>query len=842
MSVVHAEEPLTGNDSEKATSTATPALELNLDHDIVGKPDLPPPVRKPTFRIKLRMSRSIENFESLNDQTATSTNTVDDAYIDDATAKAGGAVIIEADKMEIYLDRSMKAIGNASLIEGNQTIQGDMIDFDKLSKELHVVGNAEIESQGNVVKGPELRLNMSDNTGDMKDATFTMAKQASKPKKNSSEVNKDYAYGQSNISNVNPVNDQTSDLEKSPKIPDENNESSDNQTSQKPAARGDAKDLFFEGESKKRLKDARYTTCSADSDDWYIKTGSLEIDDDTKTAVARNATVEFKNVPILYTPWINFPYANQRKSGLLAPTFGTTSRSGIELYEPFYWNIAPDMDATLGTRYLSKRGMQYLGQYRYLGERYGGIDALEYLPSDSSSGRSRFYYAFKHQQTFGNGWGFNFDVERVSDDQYFSDLSTHIITTSRVNLPQQLNIAYSNPTWQFNGLIQKFQTLDGISFPYERLPQLSLNGNKDWGIYNLDVKNQWTHFDIDPVAPQTFVTGNRFNTYPSISIPLAEPYGYFTPKIGMNYTSYNLNNIGTSGLPKTDTRSVPIFSLDSGLFFDRKIQVGSNSYTQTLEPRAFYVYIPYRDQSNLPVFDSAEADLNIGTLFLENRFTGTDRINNANQISLAMTSRLIDSTTGEQRLAATLGQRYYFTSEKVELPGILPNTSLSSDILAAVTAKLINKWNVDFAWEFNTNNGDIIRTNIGTRYNPEPGKVLNLSYRYTQNSLEQFNISGQWPLGQSWYGIGRYNYSIQDHQPIEAIAGIEYDAGCWQTRTVIQRVSTATATANYAIFIQLELGGLASIGSNPKTLINRAVPGYTSSGLLPENYRQEYNE
>jgi LPS-assembly protein len=229
-------------------------------------------------------------------------------------------------------------------------------------------------------------------------------------------------------------------------------------------------------------------------------------------------------------------------------------------------------------------------------------------------------------------------------------------------------------------------------------------------------------------------------------------------------------------------------------------------------------------------------------LFMENQFVGNDRINNANQLSLAVTTRMIDAKTGEQRLAATLGQRFYFTDQKVGVPGETLRTGNTSDIVTAVTARLLNKWNVDTAWQYNTDTSRTVKANIGMRYNPEPGKVLNLSYRYTKESLEQINISSQWPLGAGWYGLGRWNYSLRESQPIEGLAGIEYDAGCWQARTVMQRVSTATANANYALFFQLELGGLASIGSNPFTLLKRGIPGYTSTGLIPDSYQQQSYE
>ena len=845
---VQADEP------DSPTENSHPALVL--DHDLSSQEDTSTGTKeinatsenkKNNVRIKLRMSRSIGNFEVLNNNPA-ETQIIDAASFrkeadEENKMLADGGVIIEGDRMEVFEGRHVTTLGHGVLRTDTSTILGDRIEFDQENSIVHSSGHASLESDDTLAKGPAFHLNIDDSTGEMPNASFTMYKPLIKVQPLGALG--DRLYGQNPAinndlmsgivaKNSNPVNG-----ESSPVFAPDPAQTSENKTA---SSRGDAQMLYFEGDSKKRLLKARYTTCAADSDDWYIKSGQLKIDDETKTAVATHSTVEFKGVPVLYTPWINFPYANQRKSGLLAPTWGTTTKSGFELLAPFYWNISPNMDATIAARALSKRGVQAQGEFRYLDENYSGISNIEYLPSDNLSNKDRYYAKIKHQQNFGNGWSAGVDASTVSDDQYFSDLSTHIITTSQVNLLQQANINYSGSTWQFGALAQKYQTLDKASYPYQRMPQITLNGARDWDWGTSRIQNQIVQFEADPNSTLAVKSGTRFNTYPSISVPISRPYGYVTPKFGVNYTSYNLNEVTSNSYDKTADRSLPIFSVDSGLFFERDTQIVSHKYTQTFEPRLFYVYIPYQDQSRLPVFDSGLMDLNMGTLFTENQYSGIDRINNANQMSYSLTSRMIDGETGEQRLAATVGQRFYFDDQKVGLPGEVLRSGANSDIVATATARLRNKWNLDAAWQYNTDSSQTIKANVGARYNPEPGKILNLSYRFTKDTLEQINVSSQWPLGRGYYGLGRVNYSIFDGKTVEALAGIEYDAGCWQSRFVIQRVQTATAQANYAIFFQLELGGIASIGSSPLTLINRNIPGYRSSGLLPDNYRQEYSE
>ena len=763
-----------------------------------------------------------------------------------------GAIQIEGDKLDLYLDRKMRASGNAEISKGNQHIYGDTIEYDVQNDELKVNGNARIDLGDSEIKGPALKMKLSESIGEMRDASVTMKKVVTGTgQKEPVPRNDPSVYTQSKL-----LNSQTS-LTDDPKLYQDNY-----REPAKPiglealpplsTSRGDAQVVLFEGQDKKRLKDARYTTCDASVDDWYIKAKEIELNDFTQSGTAKNAYVEFKGVPILYTPWLSFSFNNERKSGLLTPTIGSTTNSGFEAAVPYYINIAPNKDATVSTRYMSKRGLQLQGDFRYLGESYSGIDSLEYLDKDSSTDKRRYYANLSHSHSFGNGWSAGYNLEKVSDDQYFSDMSTRIINTSRVNLPQEGRVDYTGDVWKFNGLVQKYQTLDKTNFPYERLPQLTLTADKEWDYVNTDFYSQYAYFNRNQSAPVS-ATGSRLVLYPSISAPFTQSYGFVTPKLGLHMTQYSLKNntvmvSGAAVTNNTDSSVLPILSVNSGLYFERDFDVlknnnTKNGYTQTIEPRLFYVYIPNQNQDLLPVFDTGLSDLNLSSLFAENQFTGNDRINNANQLSLAVTSRIIDSDTGIERLTTTIGQRFYFQSQNVTLPGGVKSSGTRSDIVGALTARLSNQWNLDAFGQYNTDGNGLVRGNILARYNPEPGKLLNIGYRYTQAFLEQFDVSGQWPLSRGWYGVGRYNYSVRESKPIEAVAGLEYDAGCWQARAVIQRVETATAKANYGLFFQLELGGLASIGANPLNLLRRDIPGYLSSSEIPNIYRQQnYNQ
>jgi LPS-assembly protein len=317
--------------------------------------------------------------------------------------------------------------------------------------------------------------------------------------------------------------------------------------------------------------------------------------------------------------------------------------------------------------------------------------------------------------------------------------------------------------------------------------------------------------------------------YPTLRLPLTNDFGFFTPQIGWHSSYYALDNSVTR---QHISRNLPILSLDSGVTFDRPFQFAGASYEQTLEPRAYYVYAPHRDQSDIPVFDSAMLDFSYAQMFTENQFVGGDRINDANQLTLAVTSRFTEEESGLERLQVTLGQRYYFSSQQVTLPGIAPRTSNATDLLATVSGQITRDWRIKTAWQFDTQNGTTIRQNLGASYRPGPGRTVNFGYRFIDQTTEQVDLSAQWPLGNRWYGMFRYNYSFQDNKLVEGLAGLEYNGGCWAIRSVIQRLATKENQSTDALFFQLELNGMGRLGANPLDVLKQSVPGYRPSNEI----------
>ena len=727
-----------------------------------------------------------------------------------STEISEGSIEIEGNSLETLLDRKMKAKGNAILKKGNKTIKAEVIEYDEVSEKIITTGNTNIDLESISLRGSKLSLKLSDETGQMDDASFNFK---SGDKQEKSLINK---YGV-------VVVKRSYDF------------------------RGDAKTIFFEGENKKRLKSSRITTCEADSDDWYLKSNNMEINTKTDRVNASNAVVEFKGLPILYTPYIDFSLNKNRKSGFLASTFGTTTKSGFDLQIPYYFNISPNMDATLTARYFGKRGPQADGEFRYLEENYSGKNQIQFMKHDEHSGKdNRYLVRLEHQHKLNNGWSASYNYQKVSDDSYFSDLATMIQVTSVVNLPQRANINYAGETWKFNALTEKYQTLTNASnSPYQRLPQLNLSGRKDFDSYILDFKSQWAYFDRDEKFTYGLnekPTGSRLSITPGISVPFTETYGYIKPKLSANVRSYNLNN---SSIGNKDIFT-PIVSVDSGMYFDRTVNLLNQNFTNTLEPRLFYVYIPYKDQSALPNFDTGLADLNMQTLFSENQYNGQDRINDANQLTASITSKFIDKN-GKERLSGILAQRYYFEDRKI-FGTELNAKKANSDIFMGAATRLANSLNLDAMFQYDPDSSKLLRSTLSSRYNPEPGKILNLSYRMIENvsdskqDLEVFNAAGQWPLGNRFYSIARYNYDLKTSQTIEVLGGVEYDGGCWVARTIFDRISLPTnPEPNYTLFMQLELNGIGTIGSDALKLNNflyRNVPGVRTVNQIPDVNRQ----
>ena len=691
-------------------------------------------------------------------------------------------ITLQADRLEGHSNLDVEASGQVELQQGDMKLNTDRLYFLEPEQEVIANGAVRFEKEGDIIEGSYLKYDLDDETGYMEGPTFRLAKSPNR----------------------------------------------------KRAGRGDARRIDFLGDKHEHLSDSRYTTCAVGQDDWFLRVKDLDLDRVAEVGTARNASVEFMGVPFLYLPWVSFPLSDKRKTGLLPPVIGATGRNGLEISVPFYWNIAPNMDATLIPRILSKRGIQLQNEFRYLWPTFAGELRADLLPADRQIGENRDFLAWQHSHNLTHGWSGRLNFQRASDDNYFRDLSTRVADTSTTNLPRDAELRYTNEIWTFSSRFLSYQTLQDpdpakhIDIPYRLQPQLRLLGTKlDYFGTDLKLESELTQFDHT-----SKVNGQRFLLYPSVSYPIANNFSYVTPKLGYHYTLYKLSKkfTGEDGFD----RGLPIFSIDSGMFFEREFNYKQRPFHQTLEPRLYYVNIPFRDQSQFPKFSTSESDFNFAQIFTENQFIGGDRINDANQLTAALTSRFIEDDTGVERLRAAIGQRYYFATQQVTLDNPARD-GLASDILAALSGQLSRKWRIDLAIQYNPNNNRAEKFTAGARYNPGFGKVINLAYRTRDATaalpepINQIDISGQWPLSARWYGLGRFNYSLRDRKIVEGLAGLEYNKDCWALRLVAHRLAIAQQQVSTSIFVQLELNGLSRLGNNPLEVLKQNIPGYMKS-------------
>ncbi len=607
-------------------------------------------------------------------------------------------------------------------------------------------------------------------------------------------------------------------------------------------AHGDATEIRFNGPDHYDATDASYTTCVAPHPDWYLRGEDLEVDNLRKVGTARRVTVHFLDVPVLYAPWLQFPLSNERKSGFLTPTLGSTATRGFEVTAPYYLNLAPNYDATITPRLMTKRGLMLGTEFRYLlgdgtapfGTASGEMNA-EILPHDRATGEDRYNLAWTHTEQFAPWLAGFWNLNKVSDDNYFADFADRIAITSQRSLPREAGLVATSGPWSVLAHVQSFQTLQDpnapVLPPYNRLPQIlgTLN-DTDWLGLTWSGTAEYARFSQDALAP----TGDRFVVNPTVAWTRQGAAWFFTARAGMNLREYMLDR-PTAALPEVHPGyAIPITSVDAGMVFERDLKLFDTPLTQTLEPRAFYVYIPYRNQTEAPVFDTALDDFNFSQLFTENRYIGNDRIGDANQLTLALTSRFLDQSTGAERLRLAVGERVYFQDQRVSLNEPL-RSAATSDFLVSAEGKLNDAWSLASLLQYNFDAHEFERLNAGFRYTPSPGRALNLTWRYTRElvdptgateQIKQIDLSGQWPISDRWTLIGRFNYSLPDRKTLEAVAGIEYNADCWVLRVVGQRLTTTTQQTSSSVFVQLELNGLARVGTSPLELLRRSVPGY----------------
>lgn len=715
-------------------------------------------------------------------------------------------------------DQEAQIQGQAELRRGDVMIRADRLEYDQPSDTARARGQVRINRAGDVYEGPLLELKLATFAGFFEQPSYRFLR----------------------------------------------NE-----------AHGQADRVDFVDAQHSVIHNASYTTCRrlpgpSWMPDWILRATTIRMDTEQDVGSAEGALLSFQGVPLLPIPYISFPLSDKRKSGLLPPTLGLDNVNGAEVALPYYWNIAPNLDATFTPTVMSKRGLNLGSEWRYLQSSYGGQLDLDVMPADQLRNSKRWGAAYLHRGRLDNGLtrlmsdsgvALSLNLNRVSDDNYWSDFPRALPSLTQRLLANDATLSWSNGNFASSLRTLKWQTLQDVSAPivppYDRLPQLTTRYvRSNVGGFDYSATLDYTRFQADSTLTLQ-ASGQRAYSQLQFSRPWLAPAGFISPKLQLHLAGYQFDTPLSNG-ERSATRVVPTLSLDSGLFFERDASYFGRAFRQTLEPRAFYVNTPYRDQSLLPNYDSGAIDFNFASIYTENAFVGNDRISDSNLLTLGLTTRLLDPTTGAEAARFGVAQRLRFRDQNVTLPGGAPATDRVSDVLFGASVNWDKTWAFDSTVQFNPEDKRSTQAAVGARYNPGRYRTVTAAYRYQRELSEQLDLGWQWPLDQlwggrgqtpgsaqdpaRWYSVGRLNYSLNEGKLVDAIVGFEYDAGCWLGRAVLEKLQTSASTATQRIMFQLEFVGFGRLGVSPLKSLKDNVPNYqylrepTSSPSRFSNY------
>ncbi|MGE8218448.1 LPS-assembly protein LptD [Stenotrophomonas acidaminiphila] len=642
---------------------------------------------------------------------------------------------------------------------------------------------------------------------------------------------------------------------------------------------GSADSIDLQG-SVGQMHRSTYTTCDPSQPVWKLAAPQIEVDNDEGFGTARNAVLRVGKVPVMYMPWFKFPIDDRRLTGLLYPKLSLSGRNGFDYAQPIYFNLAPNYDDTLTPRWMSRRGLMLDNEFRYL---YGGGRGqleTEWMPHDSLRDRERGKVVFSGYHNIDSHWQARASLAWVSDERYMEDFANRLLGVTASNLQSTAGLYGTGRTWTAGLMADHWQltdyTLTEAALPYSRQPRLFGTWDDSFGRwFQAGVYAEAVRFTHDDIHGKTIVDGeyvrdgsltrmdggSRLDIKPYLSMPLAGAAWYITPTLAWRYTAYDLdrgladsirrNQLVADGIdPATATpeqlrgnttphRSLPIASLDMGLFFDRETEIGGKSYLHTLEPRLFYLNTPYRDQRDLPLFDTRAFTFSWGQLFRDSRFTGADRQNDANQLTTALTTRLIRQADGREKLSASIGQISYFDDSRTTLgSGDAIVQQGNSAWVADVNWAINDRWTLGSTYQWNPKYRKEDLASVRARYLMPGDGVVNLTYRYRRNpstnvdQLKQADLSFLYPINPRWSIVGRYYYSMLDNKPLEIIGGVQWDSCCLAVRALARRyVRNREGDMNNSLQVEFVLKGLSSVGQDTDRTLRRAILGYNRDDL-----------
>ena len=726
-----------------------------------------------------------------------------------ATSFAGEIVgekelVIEADSISLVDDHLIEAVGHVSLERKPYQIKVERLGISLLENKIEANSSVRVEHAGNSFISRLLFFDVDDSILDLIDAKYTVMHPFKIENARNRQIKRDLPiFGQANR-------------------------------------------VQMKGQSHYVLTNGTATTCKGSDPDWHIAFDEVEIDSNQGEGSSKGTVLLFKDKKILgWQHEISFPLFGQARSGFLGLTYGTTNTSGLEVSIPFYWRIAPNKDVILISRLLSRRGVQLGAEGRYLGHGYQGSIYHEYL-NDSLLRRSRWLLDYQHLQQLSDKLSLSLDLNSVSDNHYFRDLSKPDAAAPPNLLKQEIRLDYQENTWNVVMKMNRHQVVESPSLsipePYRRLPQIQLSTYAPASASGIKMTSfsEVTFFDSDNIR------GNRFVFRPDISLKFRKPTYSLTPKVGLYAVKYaDLRSQKSIFLNKEEKlRVIPTFSISGSSFLEKTGHFFSDSLRYQLQPRFFYVHTPYVEQ-NGPVFDTSSRAFSRSSLFSENRYLGQDRVGDDHHVTLALSGNVIDPKNGKTLLSGLLGQRFYLAKQRHALPALLdrkgrvllPKESLrpagSTDIIAMLSMET-ETIRAGLEMEFDIRLSEVTEYSQFFQYQPSAGKVISFAYRFSERDrYKQADISSQWPLSQKIHAIGRYNYSFLDKRPIDMMLGLEYNAGCWVFRSVFRRQNIQRQSRIDSVFLEVELNGLSSLGNDPIPLLREYVPGYIKTNHLP---------
>jgi LPS-assembly protein len=728
--------------------------------------------------------------------------------------KTDSTVFVGGEKITARPDMDLQIEGQATLRRPGLTVRAERLDYDQTQDVIRASGRVRVSRESSAFEGPQLTLQVDSFKGHFDAPTF--------------ELYRSGGYGQ-------------------------------------------AQRVEFVDDKRAIIRQASYTTCRRTPGpewlpEWLLKATQMSIDEEESSVKAEGMQLRFKDVPVMSLPDVSFALTDERKSGWLPPLLGIDTVNGVLASQPYYFDIAPNRDATITPRLMSKRGMSADTEFRYLENDYKGQALLNLMPTDSLRQRSRWGLSTQHTGVLDTGTeaigrvGVNLALNRVSDDNYWNDFprTGQAPFLSQRLLPSIGALSWGHGDFSMTAQVQRWQALQDVASPitppYDRAPQVHMRYGS-WNAEGLDwsVVGNTTRFEADfsRIPGNTAVVRNGERSYmqAQVSRPWVRPWGFMTPKLQLHATRYQLDTPLDSGAHGID-RVLPTVSLDSGLIYERDTRWLGRDLVQTLEPRAFYARTPYRDQSMLPVYDSGATDFNLSTIYSENPYVGQDRLVDNNAITLGVNSRFFDATTGAEMLKLGMAQRIRFVDQQVVLPGQSAATSGFSDWLLGASVRWQDRWTFDSMVQYNGETNQVSRTTLQSRYNPSPYRVFNTAYRLNRGVSEQIDVGWQWPVsdfwgatdrqtesawtrtvGQGlgpdrWYTVGRINFSVTERRIVDSLLGFEYDAGCWLGRVVFERLQSTVSTSNSRLLFQIEFSGLARVGASPLKSLRDNIPRY----------------